>query len=331
MTILLTGATGFVGSALAHRFEERGIDWRALVRSRAKAEALALPRERLIEGDLASEPRAYLEGVTSLVHVAGLVRGTRAQLDDVNVQGTRRLAEAFEASCSGRFVHISSLAAVGPSPDGQASACSIEEARPISDYGRSKLGAERAVRDSLTRWLTLRPGIVYGPRDTDVYVLFKMAARGVLPIVGRKERFSMAHVDDVADCCLAALEARPEAGARAYPVVHAQALRQDDWLRRIARAVGRDARLLPLPRAFAWISAAAGEAAGRIRGRAPLFGFDKFREMKGGSWVGDPAPAREALGWAARIGHDEGFAQTVSWYRERGLLPSSSLARASKR
>lgn len=330
MTILVTGATGFVGSAVVRALGARGLDWRALVRDEQKARALSIPRDRIVLGDLAGDAKAYLRGIDSVLHIAGLVRGSSAELDAVNIGGTRRLAEAFEESCAGRFVLVSSLAATGPSIDGAASACDVDAAMPVSDYGRSKLGGERVVREIVSRWLTLRPGIVYGPRDTDVFVLFKMASRGVLPIVGRKSRFSMLHVDDLALCTLAALDAPLEACGRAYPAVHEEVLQQDDWLRRIARAVGRDARLVAMPRAFAWISAAAGEVAGRIRGRAPLFGFDKFREMKGGSWVGDPAPARTALGWSARIGHDDGFARSVAWYREHAWLPARPAARGER-
>ncbi|MCB9892476.1 MAG: NAD-dependent epimerase/dehydratase family protein [Planctomycetes bacterium] len=337
MTILLTGASGFVGTAVAHRFlhgvphrdqgssRGRALGFRALIRDVRKAEARGIPPSCHVELDLTTateaDLRRALAGIEAIVHIAGLVRGSRADLDRVNTECTRRLAAAFEdVHPGGRFVLVSSLAAAGPSPDGVGTGREPELAGPVSDYGRSKLAGEIALRDVASSWISLRPGIVYGPWDTDVYVLFRMAERGVVPIVGRRSRYSLVYVDDVAEAVVLALDADESATGRAYPIAHAEVLAQDDMLRRMARAVGRDVRLLGLPRFMAYASAAAGEVASRLRGRPALFGFDKYREMKQGSWVCDPAPARERLGFEASVGHDDGFARTVQWYRDRGLL-----------
>lgn len=303
-----------------------GIAFRAVVRGMAKAELRGLDLDACLALDLAvaseSDLSAALDGVRSVIHVAGLVRGTKADLDTVNGSATRRLAAAFAAQCpGGRFVLMSSLAAAGPSSDGKGSSCAPEEAQPVSHYGRSKLEGERAVRELCASWITLRPGIVYGPWDSDVYVLFRMAARGVVPLTMAKSRYSLVHVDDLARAVVLALRADTAACGRAYPVVNAEALSQRDFLQRIARAVGREARLLPVPRVLAYFSAALGEAQAKFRGRPALFGFDKFREMRQGSWVGDPEPLRRAVGFEAAIDHDRGLASTASWYRDRALLP----------
>lgn len=331
MKTLLTGATGFVGTAVARRLETDGRDWRALVRDPAKAARRGIPESRIHRGDLRSDPSAALEGVDRVIHVAGLVRGREQDLMAVNAEATRRLAARFEELApGGRLVLVSSLAAAGPSEDGSRSAVAHDEAVPVSSYGRSKLAGERAVAEVSPNWITLRPGVVYGPWDSDVFVLFRMAQKGVMPLVGRRVRYSLIHVDDLADAIVEALDAVPAAASRAYPVVHPEALAQEDWLRRVGESVGTEPRLLPLPKAAAWISAAASEAAAAVRRRPALFGFDKFREMKQGSWVGDPEPARSTLGWAARIGHDEGFRRTAEWYRQQGWLPARDRAREGR-
>ncbi len=172
---LVTGATGFIGSHLVEVLVSRGWRVRCLVRRPAE-----LPEgAEAVHGDLAG---AGLEraaaGVEVVFHLAGVTKARRArEYYEGNARGTAALVEA----CAGvpRFVHVSSLAAVGPSADSVPLTEDAEPA-PFTHYGKSKLEAERIVRASALgeRAVIVRPPVVYGPRDTDVLHFFRAAARG---------------------------------------------------------------------------------------------------------------------------------------------------------
>ncbi len=317
---LVTGATGFVGTNLCRRLERLGLPFRALVRNPAKAARRGFRPEVLVEGDLLDPPAGLGDGVEVVAHCAGLVRAvTKEALYRANEGGTAALCRLVEREAPGaRFVHISSLAAAGPSKDGERSAAPPEECRPVSNYGASKLAGERVLLGTSLSWIVLRPGIVYGPYDRDVRVLFAMAARGRAVAAGPSRSYSLVFVGDLVEAVLAAADR----GGRSWlPVVATPPLDTGALFAALGKAVGRETRLLRLPALGAALTALGGEAFGRLRGRAPRFGWDKWREMRAGSWVGDPEPAREVLGFEAGTPHAEGFRATARWYFERGLLP----------
>ncbi len=312
--ILVTGATGFVGTALCGALLAARRPFRALIRSHEKARSRGLDAAHCVQGDLAGDLKGALDGVQQVVHLAGLVRArSAAELLAINRDGTARLAAAAHAAGVARFVQVSSLAAAGPSVDGTGSACLPVAARPVSDYGRSKLAGEQALVAADVPWLILRPSVVYGPWDTDVRVLFELVRRRLVPIVGAELRYSLVHVDDLARAIVAALDA--ELVGACLPIAHAEVLTQRAWLERLARAVGSEPRFVELPRAAGWLAAHAGEAWARVHGRAALFGRDKLRELRAGSWVADPEPAAATLGFRATVDHDRGFAATAAWLR----------------
>lgn len=317
--ILVTGASGFVGVNLCRRLEEAGLSYRALVRSRSKALERGLPADRLHVGDLGGDLEAALEGVDQVLHLAGLVRGSRAELLEVNKAGTERLVSALANHApQARLVLLSSLAAAGPSPDGATSAREPEDCRPPSYYGQSKREGELALRSCQNPWLVLRPGIVYGPWDKDVLILFKQARRGPGVLSGPEAHYSMIHVEDLVTALILALETPTL--HRFLPLARDPALLDSEWLRMLGAAQQGSSRVLRLPRFLGWVAAGSAEFLALFRSDPPAFNLDKYREMRAGSWVIDTRPAREHLSFEATISHEEGFAETVAWYRERGWL-----------
>lgn len=317
--ILVTGATGFVGVNLCRALQEAGRPYRALVRSRTKALARGLPEEHLWIGDLAGPLDEAVQGVDHVLHLAGLVRGSRADLQEVNEAGTQRLVDALAATApEARLVLLSSLAATGASQDGAASHLAPEACAPPSSYGQSKRAGELALRSSRNPWLVLRPGIVYGPWDKDVLILFKQMRRGPGVLAGPRAHYSMIHVQDLVRALLLALDS--SLTGCFLPLAQDPPLLDEDWLRRLGRAQQGSERVLRLPRALGLAAAGTAEILSVFRRAPPAFNLDKYREMRAGSWVIDTAPAREQLGFEAQIPHDEGFASTVAWYREQGWL-----------
>ncbi|MEW6637145.1 MAG: NAD(P)-dependent oxidoreductase, partial [Actinomycetota bacterium] len=169
--VLVTGATGFVGSHIAEALVGAGYRVRCGVRKAARwasgLDAELVPLDLSRPGDL---PRA-VRGADVVIHAGGITRARHEEgYRRINAEGTRVLAEAASAAGVRRFVLISSLAARGP--DGAAG--------PASPYGLSKLEAEEIVRSFEGRMevCALRPAAVYGPRDTDLLPLFRTASRG---------------------------------------------------------------------------------------------------------------------------------------------------------
>jgi len=198
---------------------ESGARVRCLVRRTTSLAYLPAERVELVYGDLAADQGigAALEEVETVFHVAGTTKAMDpAAYYRGNVEGTEHLLRACEERRAPlpRLIFVSSLAAVGPSPD-LGGVDEDAEPRPLSHYGRSKLAAERAVRASrLGASATIvRPPVVYGPRDTDVLEVFRGVARGVLLKIGRGDSyFSYIHVRDLAEALLAAARSPQAAG-----------------------------------------------------------------------------------------------------------------------
>nr|NIP80739.1 NAD-dependent epimerase/dehydratase family protein [Gemmatimonadota bacterium]NIQ55904.1 NAD-dependent epimerase/dehydratase family protein [Gemmatimonadota bacterium]NIU79040.1 NAD-dependent epimerase/dehydratase family protein [Gammaproteobacteria bacterium]NIX45654.1 NAD-dependent epimerase/dehydratase family protein [Gemmatimonadota bacterium]NIY09955.1 NAD-dependent epimerase/dehydratase family protein [Gemmatimonadota bacterium] len=214
--ILITGATGFVGSHLVEALARRGEGARALVRRTSDVSLLARYGIEPVVGDIDDfdSLRTALGDADTVLHLAA---ATRALDDDtffrVNARGTRRLVDAMVADGGGRrLVYLSSLAAVGPS--GGRPVRPDDEPRPLTAYGRSKLEGEREVRDRTgLEGVVLRPPAVYGPRDRDLLTFFRLARRGVLPTVGPPGReVQLIHAADLASALLAAARARGVCG-----------------------------------------------------------------------------------------------------------------------
>lgn len=320
--ILITGATGFVGSHLIEALSERGATARALVRETSDVSLLERHGIVRVIGDL-SDREALTRAVADaevVLHVAAATRALgAAAFHDVNEGGTRRLLDAMEAGGGGRrLVYLSSLAAVGPARGRPVRPG--DEPRPITAYGRSKLAGEReALARAAIRTTVLRPPAVYGPRDRDLLTFFRAARRGVLPVLGSPDRrLQMIHAADLARAIIRAAESPEAAGVFhvAEPVVY----RWDEVLDRMGAAVGRDGVRIPVPATVLKGAAAISEAVARLRGRPAIFDRDKALELLADDWVCETDAARQALRFEASIPLAEGLAETAGWYRAHGWL-----------
>ena len=330
MRWLVTGATGFIGLNLAERLVRRGNEVRALVRDPARPGELRDLGAELFQG-VVSRPGSLqggVEGVAAVVHLAGLVKAvSREELFRVNVEGTRELARAAAAAGRLPFVLVSSLAAAGPSRPGHPR---VEEdpPAPVSQYGESKLAAEEAMRSVAGELeaTVVRPPLVYGPRDKEMLpALFRMArARVVVKAGFGEKRYSAIHVDDLCELIeLAALRGRRLSASGSEGVYFADDGVEYTWEdlgRSALEALGRRGVVLPLPEAASWLAAGISSAAARVTGRAAILSLDKMLEIREAAWTSSSARARRELGWAPRLGLEEGMRRSVGWFRARGLV-----------
>lgn len=218
-----------------------------------------------------------------------------------------------------RLVHVSSLAAGGPAP---ASAPRSEDdaPAPITPYGRSKLESERVVASIPgLRWMILRPSVVYGPRDRAMLALFRFAAAGLLPLVGRATAaYAIVHVDDVVRAIDRAIDA--DLHGETLFVAHAQPASTREIVETIRTAVGGRAAIVRVPDPVLRALCAAGDVVKRVGGRRILLDSWRYRELSSEGFVCRVDRLRDRLGVVAAVDLRDGFVRTAAWYRSAGWL-----------
>lgn len=321
MTILVTGGTGFLGSHVISALLAGGHEVRGLVRSRARAEALGLGTVDWVTGDLGTVDalNAATRGVSAVVHLAGLV-AARSELEfmAINRDGTERLLRAV-GDTGARFVHVSSLAAAGPSLSGRART-GEEGATPVSGYGRSKLASEMIVRAGPNPWVIIRPPAVYGPRDREMLRIFKATRLGIAPVFGDgRQELSLVYGPDLAEAIVqATLSPGMEGGV--FCPAHPEILTAREVGTVIGRAGGRTVRSFGIPEPVARAALQVTGAVARLANRATLLNPDKGNELFQAAWTCDPARFTELTGWRARHDLAAGAALTWEWYRNAAWL-----------
>ncbi|MGA2134251.1 MAG: NAD-dependent epimerase/dehydratase family protein [Bryobacteraceae bacterium] len=318
--ILVTGGTGFIGSHLVDRLISRGSTVRCLVRRTSPVRAWPPPVERT-EGDLETGAglAEALRGVDTVIHLAGVTKArVPSDYERGNVTATANLIRAAEDVR--RFVHVSSLAAAGPSPPDRA-LTEADAPRPVSRYGRSKLAGEEVVRKSplSDRTVIVRPPVVYGPRDADVFQMIRAVASGWMLQIGRTpRRFSLIYVGDLVDGIIAAADGGQ--GGQLFYLAHAAAVSWAEFGGTAAGLMGRRLRTLAIPEKAAYAVGWCAERWSGFRGKPGILSRDKVREACCTGWVCDPGLAGRELDFRARTGLQDGLRQTVQWYEEAGWL-----------
>ncbi len=326
--VLVTGASGFIGHRLALALGREGpSEVRLLLRKTSRRDGLLGPPFRVVEGDLRSPSslEAAAEGVDYVFHLAGLTRAKGLQeFLRVNAEGTELLARAVakKAPRLRRFVHMSSLAAVGPARDGEPL---NEEApcEPVTWYGRSKLESEAALLRGLggLPWTILRPPAVYGPGERDLFQFFKMVRGRVAPLLGfRRTRLSFVYGDDLVDVLPRAATSSVTVGRR-YFVCHPEIVTDLDFVRAVEAALGRRAWKPRLPLALGWtLGAISSFFVAPISKRPPLFTLQRMLDISQPAWICDGSAIVRDVGPVCPTDIVRGTGLAAAWYRERGWL-----------
>ena len=306
--LAITGATGFVGSAVLDAALAQGHQVRALTRRPQRERA----RVEWVSGDLADKAALadLCEGVDAVIHVAGLTNTPDpAEFEVANVTGTIAVIAAMRAGGVRRLVFVSSLSARKPE---------------LSAYGASKVRAEQVVEASGLDWTTVRPPAVYGPRDIDMLDLFRAAKWGVVPLPPGGAT-SIIHAGDLAELLVAlAVSSSSEAvGPASKKIYEPDDGREGGWSHKelaqaIGQAVGKRSVFAPhLPRAVLDAAAAADRL---LRGDRAKLTADRVGYMSHPNWVARSDRRVPPGIWQPQIVGEAGLKATAEWYRREGWL-----------
>jgi len=325
MNVLVTGATGLVGSHLTNQLLHRGDPVRVLVRDPARAQSLAAQGAELVTGDLCRPEgiRRAVADVDTVYHCAAQValpyEGDRSQILQTNVEGTANLLDACAKVGIRRFVMASSVAVYGETTEEP-----VTEAHPIQPsgpYAESKALAEQVVRNYAEDFETVivRPCVIYGPGDRNFLpMFFEKLPKGVLPLVsGGHQPLDMVYTSDVAQA-LRLAGTTPEAAGEAYNVTDGERHSVRKLFELFGRLAGRPLRTLSVPYSVAYGFAALSSAWQEFRrpNAEPLVTPESVRVLAHPHHY-DISKICEELGFRPQVPIEDGMRRTMEWYFEQ--------------
>ena len=330
--ILITGASGFIGSFIVEEALRRGLDTWAAMRKNSSKAFLQDERIRFIELDLSSEEqlKEQLKGLQFdyVVHAAGVTKCLdKADFFRINTEGTKHLVRALTATQNSlkRFVYISSLSIMGAIREEQPykEIREDDEAWPNTAYGRSKLEAEKWLATYSQKplpYVILRPTGVYGPRERDYYMMFKsIKAHSDFAVGFKQQDITFVYVTDVVQAVFLALE--KGVTERRYFLSDGEVYQSSTFSDLIRRELGNPWWIrITAPLWLLRVITFCGEYVSHLTGKVTALNNDKYNIMRQRNWRCDIEPARRELGYEPQVKLEEGVRRTVKWYKENKWL-----------
>lgn len=327
--ILITGASGFIGSFIVEEALSRGFEVWAAVRKSSSRQFLKDERIRLIELDLDSEDRLKEKmkdyRFDYVVHAAGVTKClNKADFQRINTEGTKHLVKALLALGMPlkRFVYLSSLSIMGAIREEQPYTEILESdtPQPNTAYGKSKLQAEQWLETQALPYIILRPTGVYGPRERDYFMMAKSIKAHTDFAVGYKQQdITFVYVTDVVQAVFLALE-KGKTG-RKYFLSDGEVYQSSTFSDLIRRELGNPWWIrITAPIWLLRIITFFGEFAGHITGQVTALNNDKYNIMRQRNWRCDIKPALQELGYEPKVKLEEGVRRSIQWYKENKWL-----------
>lgn len=327
MIAVVTGASGFIGRHLVGRLQREGHVVRCLTRVGGGEPPAGVQRVRVDMRDASSLGTSpVFDDADVVFHLSA---ATRARSSDAfriaNVEPTRNILEALaQRALTPRFVFVSSQAAAGPAGSVQRAVTEDDPPRPVEEYGRSKLEAERVVAQFRDRvpCVIVRPCSVFGPHDRDFLPMFRMTQQGVLVYPGTKHHWlSLLHIDDVVEGLLAAARM---ARSPVYFLAPEAPIQWRTLGEVIEGVAGRSALHVGVPGALVRGAAHIGDLASAFMLETPLLNTNKAELSRYPYWVCSAERAARELEWRPTRSLPDGVRDTYLWYQRSGWLRGRS-------
>lgn len=319
---VVTGASGFVGSHVVDRLLSEGHHVKCILRETSSKRWLEGKPVEIINCGLFDKEnlKKVFSDADYLFHIAGVVKSKNEEgYFKGNVETTRSLLDILcEVNTKiKRVIIVSSLTACGPSYDNKI--CNEETLEhPITTYGRSKLAQEQLVKKYMDKFpiTIIRPPAVYGPRDTEIYLVFKMYKMGLMTLIGfNKKVLSLVYINDLVDGIYIA-SVSEKAVNQTYFI---SAKEINDWKQVggfIGEALGRKSLYLRLPHFFVYTVAAIAQFFAMFSSKAATMNLEKAKDFVQESWTCEITKAETELGFVPKVSTKDGIKRSIDWYRE---------------
>lgn len=335
MKILVTGASGFIGSHLAKRLVEEGHEVSALVReenldklAENRKDAIKTLRNldlKVVKGDFLDREslKRALSGIEVVFHLGAIARPMAIPNElyfKVNEEGTRNLFEAIDKKKIKKIVMMSSVSAVGVAKNGLA----VNEKSkriPVDVYGMSKLAQERVAEEFVKKGLpivTLRPPMVFGPRDFEMLRLFRAVDRRFFPVFGRERCLEFLYVENLVEACFLAWKNGIK--GEAYHISNGEHYSINQVVGAIEKAARKNVFPIKLPGFVFVLGGFLMEFLGKLFNFHPPFKHDTVKWMTQKVWYSDITKAKQELGYKPIFNLEEGVKETYQYYKENNYL-----------
>jgi len=337
MKILVTGASGFIGSHLVERLVREGYSVRALVRESERVgrdffenrqdciDVLNRLGVEIVYGDLldCESLKRAVESVDWVFHLGAIARPMAIPdklYFEVNEKGTENLLGVCSNEGVKRVVVMSSVSAVGPSRDGKP-VNEESECRPVDVYGWSKLAQEKVVEKFVDKGLdvvVLRPPMVFGPRDIEMLRLFKAVDKRFFPLSSNVKGIEFLYVENLVEACLLGM-LKSRSGEK-YHVTNGEHYSINDIISGIEKGLGKRVIGVKFPKEVFVVGGWVVEIVFRMIGKHPPFRHDTVEWMSEKFWYSDSCKIERELGYVGRVGLEDGVRRTVGYYRGKGWV-----------
>ena len=329
MKVLVTGATGFIGSHLVDNLVDKGYQVSCIIRKSSNIKWLANKKNiKFVEASY-KDPNSLekaLKDIDYIYHCAGSTSAHNLEgYMEGNCLPTTNLIEAAIKMTPNlkRFLYISSQTAAGPALSPNEPTNEDMPMSPITDYGRSKKIAEEKLNSYLGKipFTIVRPPAVYGPRDTEIFSIFKIVNMGIIPHIGfDKKLLSLVNIFDLCDGIITAAESINTLG-KTYFISSEEIYNWDDVYQTMKNKLGKKNVLsVRLPHFAVLFAGSVASLVGKFSARPPVFNYQKGIDFIQKYWICSTKSATKDFGYRQKVSLEKGFEDTIKWYKDMKWL-----------
>lgn len=323
--VLVTGASGFIGSTLVEKLIEEGYEVTAGIRKSSSKKYLQDTRIKFL--DLPYNNPKDLENILkkenfhTIFHLAGLTKAKKKKdFYDVNFGYVKSLVDALNG-LETKLIFFSSFAAHGPGNEETFCECRVEDLNsPNTEYGKAKLQAEEYIRDNFKgKYIILRPTGVYGPKETDYFVYFQTINNHLEPYIGFvSQRLTFVYIDDLVDVSILAMNS--DVSKKTYFVSDGNLYLDTEFAKITKNVLNTWTIKLKFPLFIVkWISSFM-EFVGNILGKSFTLNKDKFNILKARNWNCGIEDLKQDFGYNPKVFLEKGVEKTIAWYKQEKWL-----------